>query len=312
MNNRELEYVKTVADEKSISKAAKKLFIAQPSLSQSLQRIEESLGTKLFTRTSSGLTLTYAGERYYQIASQILKIYKDFEIEISDINDLKTGRINVGITNHLGTLILPTILPILKKNCPNIEIFFYEDTTEKIENKLMLGDLDFAIFHAPKIATNPLLENEILTKDPFVIAIAKDHPLISKAKTKDNYLYPVLDVKLLANEPLIMMHKDQRIRHISDAILRKAGIVNPNIILTLKNYETAQALAGEGYGITFVPTDYASITKMASPPVLLSIDDKYNPAWNLCITTLKNGFLSKADTYFISLVREYFAKSNYK
>ena len=57
MTSRELEYIKTVADEKSISAAARKLYIAQPSLSQSLQRIEENLGAHLFNRTPSGLTL---------------------------------------------------------------------------------------------------------------------------------------------------------------------------------------------------------------------------------------------------------------
>lgn len=62
MTTKELLYVKTVADEKNISRAAKKLFIAQPSLSQSIQRIEESVGTELFNRTSGGLTLTFAGE----------------------------------------------------------------------------------------------------------------------------------------------------------------------------------------------------------------------------------------------------------
>ena len=96
MTSRELEYIKTVADEKSISSAARKLYIAQPSLSQSLQRIEENLGAKLFNRTPSGLTLTYAGERCYQMACQVLKIYSDFEAEISDINQLKTGRIVMG------------------------------------------------------------------------------------------------------------------------------------------------------------------------------------------------------------------------
>ena len=70
MTSKELLYVKTVADEKNISRAAKKLFMAQPSLSQSIQRIEESVGTPLFNRTSSGLTLTFAGERYYHTGSQ--------------------------------------------------------------------------------------------------------------------------------------------------------------------------------------------------------------------------------------------------
>ena len=72
MTTKELLYVKTVADEHNISKAAKKLFMAQPSLSQSIQRIEESIGMPLFHRTTTGLTLTFAGERYYHMAAQVV------------------------------------------------------------------------------------------------------------------------------------------------------------------------------------------------------------------------------------------------
>ena len=145
MTSRELEYIKTVADEKSISSAARKLYIAQPSLSQSLQRIEENLGAKLFNRTPSGLTLTYAGERCYQMACQVLKIYSDFEAEISDINQLKTGRIVMGTTNHLGTVILPEILPEFKENSPSVELEILEDNTGNLEAKLFTGAMDFAL-----------------------------------------------------------------------------------------------------------------------------------------------------------------------
>ena len=61
MTSRELLYVKTIADEKSITGAARKLYVAQPSLSQALQKLEEQIGTPLFKRTTGGLTLTYAG-----------------------------------------------------------------------------------------------------------------------------------------------------------------------------------------------------------------------------------------------------------
>ncbi len=306
MTSRELLYVKTAADEKSISQAARKLFIAQPSLSQSLQRIEESLATKLFNRTSEGLTLTFAGERYYQVACKILKIYEDFETEISDINNLKTGRIQMGITNHLSTIILPAILPEFKKRCPQIELHICEETTVNLESRILSGELDFAILHAPKEFPNPLLTNEFLSRDPFIIALAADHPLIVKTIKKEGYSYPVLDLKLLKNEPFIMVHKQQRIRHVTDAILNKAGITRPDIILTLKNYETALGLAGQGIGVTLLPDDYARITQLKTSPTLLSIDKKYSPSWDLCITTLSGGFLSRADQYLISLVRKHF------
>ncbi len=303
MTSRELLYVKTVAEEKSISKAAKKLFIAQPSLSQSLQRIEENLGTALFNRTSVGLTLTYAGERYYQISCQILRIYEDFESEISDLNELRTGRIHMGITNHLSTLILPKVLPSFKKLYPAVEIFISEGNSEILEQALLAGEISFAIHHAPKQNSHPMLNYETLNRDPFVIALSSDHPLIKKAQERECYKYPVLDLKLLENEPFIMLNKQQRIRHVTDDILTQAQIT-PDIILTLRNYETAQSLAGKGVGVTFLPSDYTSISSSDQPPTFLSIDSMHSPYWELCVSTLRGGYLSRADQYFLSMIRE--------
>ena len=168
MTSRELEYIKTVADEKSISAAARKLYIAQPSLSQSLQRIEENLDAHLFNRTPSGLTLTYAGKRCYQMACQVLKIYSDFETEISDIKQLKSGRIVMGTTNHLGTVILPKILPEFKTNSPSIELDIRRRLIPgKLEEQVLTGAMDFALLHAPKLAPNPLLDYEFYQKTPL-------------------------------------------------------------------------------------------------------------------------------------------------
>lgn len=306
MTSKELIYVKTVADEKSISKAARKLFMAQPSLSQSIQRIEETLGTPLFNRTTNGLTLTFAGERYYQMASQILKMYEDFELEISDINNLRTGRIHVGITNHLGTLALARVLPRYHEVFYHIEVFIHEATTETLEQMLLSGEIDFAVMHAPKEITQPQIFYDILTRDPFVIALSPDHPLIQKAEKKPGYPYPVLDLKLLKDETFLMLHKGQRIRQITNAVLGKAGIHQPKTALTLKNYETAQVLAAQGLGLTLVPLQYTSISFSEYQPALLCIDEKYDAFWDMCIATLQNGFLSKADQMFIRMTKEQF------
>lgn len=306
MTSKELTYVKTVADEKSISRAARKLFMAQPSLSQSIQRIEETLGTPLFNRTTGGLTLTFAGERYYHMASQILKMYEDFELEISDINNLRTGRIHVGITNHLGTLTLARILPEYKQICPYIEIFVHEENTATLEQMLLRGELDFVIMHAPKEISQPQIFYDVMKKDPFIIAIHPQHELVRRAVPKPGYPYPVLDVKLLKHEPFLMLHKEQRIRQITDSVLAKAGIHQPLIALTLRNYETALLLAARGLGVTMIPLQYFQMASYEFHPALLCMDEKYDACWDMCIANLQNGFLSKADQLFIRLVKEQF------
>lgn len=69
--------------------------------------IEQQLGTRLFTRTSGGLVLTYAGEKYYRMACEVLRVYAAFESEISEERALAQGRVTVGITNYLATTHLP-------------------------------------------------------------------------------------------------------------------------------------------------------------------------------------------------------------
>ena len=308
MTSKELMYVKTIAEEKNISKAAQKLFVAQPSLSQSLQRIEDALGTRLFNRTAGGLTLTYAGEKYYQMAAQILKMYDDFETEVSDINNLKTGRIHLGITNHLGTLVLPRILPAFHSVYPNVEVYVSEENSSTLDQKILSGELDFAITHAPsKDENQPLINYELLEEDPFLIAMSPDHPLVGLAEKSPDFPYPVLDVRRLKDESFIMLHKQQRIRQVADWVLKKARIQQPHIALVLRNYETALLLAAQGVGVTLVPTEYAHISQPRFTPAFFSVPPKYEAKWCMCITTLKSGFLSRADQMFISLVKEQFA-----
>lgn len=306
MTNKELLYITAIADEKSISRAAKKLSIAQPSLSQSLQRIEDSLGTPLFNRTPNGLFLTFAGERYYQSAKRILKVYADFEAAISDINDLKTGRVCFGTTNHLGTLVLPEVIPEFKQNYPDIELHILEENSTSLEQDILSSRISFAVMHAPKDTIQTCIQYEVLRRDPFLIALSPNHPLLGKAVREAGIPYPVLDLKYVENESFLMLHKEQRIRQITDSFLEKAGIHHPNILLTLRNYETAQLLAARGVGITFVPTQYSARASSQWKPAFLSIDDAYDAGWDLCIATLRHSFLSKADQKFIESVKKSF------
>lgn len=308
MTGKELLYVKTVADEKSISRAARKLFIAQPSLSQSIQKIEDALGTPLFYRNPTGLTLTYAGECYYHMASEILKRYEDFELEISDINNLRTGKVHLGITTHLGTLALTRVLPRYQELCPNIELYIHEENSARLEQMLLASEIDFVIMHAPKGDTQTQIVYDILNRDPFVIAIAPDHPLVKKAVPTPGYPYPVLDIRLLKDERFLMLHKSQRIRQITDSVLDRAGIRQPRIALTLRNFETAQLLAARGMGVTLVPLLYSQIPAGECPPALLCIDEAYDACWDMCVATVKNSFLTKADQLFIRLVKESFSR----
>ena len=309
MTKKELILIKTIVEEKTISGAAKKLYIAQPSLSQSLKKIEESLGTSLFNRTPSGLSMTYAGECYYKTACQILKLYDDLESEVSDINNLKTGRIRLGITNHLGTLMLHKVLPVLLNKAPGLEIQITEEGSTVLERELLEGRLDVVLDHAPGYYEKPCIDYMRIKRDPFVIAMNRDDPAGKEAQVREGYPFPVLDVKMLKDHKFILLHKEQRIRQVSDKILENAGIYQPDIRIEVKSFGTAQLLAAKGLGATFIPKQYIPVFNTEDVDLsYYSIDEKYGGYWDVSITTLKNLIKSNAEKLLIKITKEEIGK----
>ncbi len=306
MTERELLYVKTIAEERSISGAAKKLFMTQPSLSSCVQKIESALGTRLFQRTSTGLVLTFAGERYYQVARDILKIYNDFEIEVSDINNLKKGRVTIGITVYLATFILPVVLPVFKELCPNIELAIVEKNSTELEKSLSSGEVDFALMHMlphEESASHTNTDFYPLIKDPLVLVTKKGHPLKQFARNRAGAAYPQIDLTKFGDEPFVMVTKLQKIRQVADLILHKAQI-HPPVILTTKSYETARRLACEGIGVTFTPLQYLQIFPGSYSPDYYFVAEEYTPYWTLCVAVQKNAYVSRAAKLFIRIVSE--------
>lgn len=304
MTQRELIYIKTIAEEKSVSKAAAKLFVSQPSLSQCVRRIEVGLGARLFVRGAQGLTPTFAGEKYIATANNILKIYSDFENEVSSEANLITGRITIGLTFFLSAHILPKILPKFKKAHPGIEIFVVEKNSTELEKLLAAGEIDIAVMHTHKriAIPNGIEENTLLFNDPFVAVVAKDSHILEKAVYSSCNPLPIIDIKDCQNEQFIMVHKGQRIRQITDYILQNEGLV-PQIVLTTRNCETAKRLAAGGLGITLLPQYYTRIfgDSFEAQFCYLAHPDAY---WTLSVMVQKNGYLSGAAKEFIKILQE--------
>ncbi|MBR4039944.1 MAG: LysR family transcriptional regulator [Clostridia bacterium] len=307
MTSRELLYVKTIADEKSITRAAQKLYLTQPSLSHCVMNIEKQLGTRLFRRTSGGLVLTYAGEKYYRMACEVLRVYAAFESEISEESELIRGRITLGITNYLACDLLPRMLPAFHRNHPGIEIRVVEETTDMLEKSLLSGRLDFAIMHTGAgdgASEDPGLWHEVLRRDPFLLLAPQDHRFRDKAVLREGKALAELDPALLDGEPFLMVSRGQRIRHVVDRVLQTAGI-SPQIVFTSRNYETLRRLCAEGMGYTFVPSHYIGLLGGEEyQSACYTVPERYNAFWELSVVTLKDAYLSRAAKAFLKSFKE--------
>ena len=136
MELRTLRYFVTVAREMSISKAAAKLYLSPQAVSSHIQRLEEECETPLFERSTRQLRLTYAGERVLEHAQKILENEEEMMTELSDIANLRTGRLSLGTSQIRGRVILPDLLTAYMRQYPSVRIITHNGITEELESML--------------------------------------------------------------------------------------------------------------------------------------------------------------------------------
>ena len=247
-----LEYFLVAAEELNFTRAAKRLYISQQSLSNHISNLEKEFDVVLFNRTSP-LTLTYAGHALQTRAKQLLDLKDETYKEIADIKDFSTGQLSIGVSHTRGRFILPEILPTYQKEFPGIDLHLTEGNSSELANDLLHGNIDLMIdllpFTAENVATVPICREEILLVVPDEV-IRKAYPdQFEEIKTK---LYQSADVRLLENCPFILLKKGNRVRTIADEIFEDTQI-SPHIVLETENIETVLALSAQGMGITFLP-----------------------------------------------------------
>lgn len=301
MTQKELVYITTIAKEGTISKAADKLFIAQPSLSRCLQKIESDLGVELFKRTPDGLKPTMAGEYYIGSAATILKTYREMEIHLSRLNEMKVGKLTIGTTTFLGSFALPGILKVFHSLYPNIDISIVEDVSVNIENEILRGNVDLGILHTPLVTD--AVKCITLAKERFLLAVPPDDPLNDQCYINESTGERYLDIRLTTNRDYILTHPTQRTRQVTDVILRRAEIV-PKIRYMTKSIQTAMRLVSADLGFTLVPHSYCSLFSADYSPPVYFIDEAYRPYWELVICSSPEIPLSRAAEELVRIATE--------
>ncbi|RIX53543.1 LysR family transcriptional regulator [Paenibacillus nanensis] len=291
MELRQLNYVIQIANEKNFSRAADKLHIAQPSLSQQLSKLEQELGVLLFRRTTNSVELTQAGQVFVEKSQSILDAVEQLKQEMDDMAQMRRGRLVVGTLPITGSHVLPLVLPAFGAQYPQIEVILVEETTAKLEQLTASGGTDLSLLSLPLIdsslAYQPYLEEQIC------LAVPPQHPLASR---KD-----AVAIEELKEEPFIGLKRGQGFRQITVELCEDAGF-SPQIVFESSNIETVQSLVAGGMGIAFVPQMLTRAGGSEFTPVYLKLQS--NPTRTLVIASRKGRYLSKAAQAFIETLNE--------
>jgi len=291
MELRQLQYALQIAIEKNFSRAAEKLHIAQPSLSQQLSKLEKEIGVLLFQRTTNSVEVTHAGSLFVEKAQAILDMVEQLKREMDDISQMRKGKLVVGSLPITGAHVLPLVLPVFQERYPEIEIMLVEETTANLEHLTASGQIDISLLSLPlmddSLTYEPLLEEEI------VLALPPQHRL-AKANR------PVR-IEELRDEPFITLKKGQGFRQITLELCEQAGFV-PRIVFESSNIETVQSLVAAGMGIAFVPQMISRGGWSQHAPANLPLDGR--PTRMLVIAYRKGRYISKAVEAFMATFRE--------
>ena len=244
MDLRHLRYFVAVAEERHFGRAAERLHMAQPPLSQQIRQLESELGVELLRRTTRRVELTEAGRAYLDRARGILAEVDDAAHLARRVALGSVGHLTIGCVGSATYSLLPALSRTLSTELPGVDFFFRgEMLVPDLVESLRSGTIDVALLRPP-IADRSLAVHT-LRRDRLVVAVPVDHPLAHRAR---------LRTADLADVELIVHSADRRsvMYDVVLRVLRDAG-VEPRIRHEVGETSTLLTLVAGGLGVAIVP-----------------------------------------------------------
>lgn len=248
MNLKQAQYIKTISQTGSLTAAAKKLYVSQPSLSQMLRQIEEDIGLPLFDRSVSPFRITYAGEKFLEAAEAIIAANTRLESQLREIRNDRSGNLRLGISVTRAMQVIPLVMPAFIEEYPDIRLELTECGSAGLEDLLLKGEIDLAMAAIETDSTS--MAYELIEKETIGILAGRDSS-IAKHTISGNYV-SICDV---ASERFVYLSKSHSSRVIQDKLFRKYGI-SPHVLLETDSLEVARRVCVDTGACMILPNIY--------------------------------------------------------
>ena len=242
MELRTLHYFTVVAQELNITRAAEKLNMSQPPLSNQIRALEEELGVQLFIRGKRHLELTEEGGLLLRRAVQIQELADKTRQEIASLREGMTGVIYLSMVEGRAPFLAARWIAGFREEFPLVRYNLWNGSSDDVLDRLHKGLADLAVIAAPYDTEH--LEGFPVGREPWIAMLHPDHPLAQP-------IGDTIPLSSLVGEPLIVPSRKSRV----DAIRRWFGEVGaePHILCEMSNYMDAAALTSQGVGISIFP-----------------------------------------------------------
>nr|WP_206345054.1 LysR substrate-binding domain-containing protein [Streptomyces thermoviolaceus] len=261
----QLQYFVAVAETRHFTRAAERVHVAQPSLSQQIKALERELGADLFLRARGNITLTDAGEALLPLARRILADADTARHEVQELVQLRRGRVRLGATPSLCTGLLPDVLRAFHDRYPGIRLLVEEGGSHDLVRELARGALDLALVVLPLPSPSPALTTVELLREDLVVVSSPEAPVPGGPGRRS---VRIADLK---GERLVMFRHGYDLRELTVAACRAEGF-EPEFAVEGGEMDAVLGFVRAGLGVAVVPRMVATrsgaglrVTPLARP-----------------------------------------------
>jgi len=241
---RHVELIAELYDCRSISKAARRLSLTQPTLTKALRDVERTLGLALFERTNRGLEPTPYGEIFARHAKIVLAQLRHAAEELESLHVGYSGKVTVGTLLAASASILPDAIALLKKERPEVAISVVVGTYDILVPSLLAGDLDMVLGRLPEQGRSRALVYEEFYAEPVCLVTRRGHPLTSKRR---------LGLRDLSNEAWLLPLPETSLRRQIERAFLEANVPLPKNVIESVSILTNRVLLRKSDCIGVMP-----------------------------------------------------------
>ena len=262
----QLGYFVAVAEDHHFTRAAERLNVTQPTLSQQIRALERSLGSDLFTRRPGHVELTAAGQELLPIARRMLADAGQARRTLRELDGLHRGEVRIGATPSLCTGLVPPLVSAFHNDHPGVAIVLAESGSRDLQEQLATGALDLALLVDSRAHDDPRLTTAPLFVEDLVVISSLDRP---PPVPRDR-----VRIEDLRTVPMVMFRPGYDLRETTLDACREAGFT-PTFAVEGGEMDAVLGFVAAGIGIAVVPSTVAGpqyrTTPLAAPGLTRTI-----------------------------------------
>ena len=289
LTSRQLQTVVAVAQYASFIAAAAELQTSQPAVTRAVKHVEETLGLKLFDRSTRSVHITAAGKEFVDVATRMLNDLKITMTSMRELADQRRGQVIVSSIMSVSNGRLPAIIADYRTTCPGVELQIREGVHGAVLEDVRSGAVDFGITYLGDL--QPTFSHTVIGREDFIVVLPHGHRLARKKN---------LGFSELKNERFVSLPTDSRTRRVIDGAAAMVG-VQLNHVATVSQFATMLSFVRAGIGLAIAPRGGVA---GSLDTTLVAVPLRGRPlASDLGIVTLRDRDASPAARGLMALIR---------